>query len=114
MKIKNIKDDSTILSVFEDLPFSPKRIYYMQSMGVGEKRGFHKHKKNKQILICIKGNFNILVNELKLTLCQHNFILLEPKDWHEMTNFSPDCVILVLASEEYDKDDYIREEGSRA
>ncbi len=114
MEFAKIKDGSTILTIFEKLPFQPKRIYYMQGMDKYEIRGRHKHKKNRQILICIQGSFSMTINDSDIeTITQNSYAILEPSYWHEMTFFSPDCIILVLASEEYDKNDYIREKDSR-
>ena len=108
MRYNKVKDEGTILSIFQDLPFPPKRIYYMQEMDRYEERGFHKHKKNRQVLICVKGEFGLRINKSWGYFYQDEYVILEPSDWHEMSNFSSDCIILVLASEEYDKDDYIR------
>ena len=108
MEFKKVIDRYTTLSIFEKLPFQPKRIYYMQGMELGEIRGQHSHKKNKQVIICIQGDCYIQVNGVGCKVEENDYIILEPSDWHEMFDFSPDCILLVLASEEYDKDDYIR------
>ena len=108
MKFTKIKDKDTSLSVFEKLPFQPKRIYYMQGMDYFDVRGKHQHKKNRQVLICVKGDCIITVKSIDKHIEQNDYIILEPSDWHIMKNFSDDCILLVLASEEYDKNDYIR------
>ncbi len=77
-------------------------------------RGGHRHKKTYQAAFCIKGSCIISNNDGKN---RENFILdspekgliLNPTDWHEMHNFSPDAILMVLASEEFDLDDYIKE-----
>ncbi|MEM4655053.1 MAG: FdtA/QdtA family cupin domain-containing protein, partial [Thermosphaera sp.] len=79
------------------------------------KRGGHRHKKNMQALIAVSGKCEVFVNdgEKKQTfsLDQPNkMLILECKDWHTMDKFSKDCVLIVLASEYYDKNDYIDEE----
>ncbi len=77
-------------------------------------RGGHRHHKNVQSLICVKGSCDIFVNNGKKEevynldspdLC----LILQPEDWHNMYNFSVDAVLLVLASEHYDINDYIDE-----
>ena len=108
MKFNSIYDDNTSLSVFEQLPFRPKRIYYMQGMKDGDLRGKHAHKINRQVIICARGSFDLQLGNLIKTMSINDWHLLEPKDWHVMEKFSPDCLILVLASEEYDESDYIR------
>jgi len=108
-----IEDNDTTLTIFEKFPFPIKRIYYMQGMCTEEIRGKHKHKKNRQILICVHGSCTILIEYNLIKVHQDDYIILEPDDWHEMFDFTPDCILLVLASEEYDPDDYIREKNSR-
>jgi quercetin dioxygenase-like cupin family protein len=112
MKYDSILDDNTKLAVFEHLPFQPKRVYYMQGMAMGDIRGKHAHKKNRQIIICARGSFTLQLSNLRKRMNINDWHLLEPGDWHVMCIFSSDCLILVLASEEYDPNDYIREEDS--
>jgi mannose-6-phosphate isomerase-like protein (cupin superfamily) len=108
VEYKKVVDGSTVLSIFEKLPFQPKRVYYMQGMDYFDVRGKHQHKKNRQVLICILGDCTITVKGIDKDIYQNGYILLEPSDWHIMKNFSDDCVLLILASEEYNPDDYIR------
>lgn len=101
------------LTVIEKLlPFTVKRIYYIYE--VTASRGGHKHKKTIQALICINGSCEIYVNnngiENRYLLNTPNIcLIIDPEDWHTMDNFSKDSVLLVLASEYYDKEDYIEE-----
>lgn len=96
------------------LPFDIKRVYYIYKTKPGVARGFHAHKKLHQVAVCISGSCrmvldNGLVRESvamdSSTLC----IDLPPMLWHEMYDFSEDCVLLVVASDYYDEDDYIRD-----
>lgn len=96
-----------------DVPFPIKRIYYIYSVPEQTRRGFHSHKQLHQALICVKGSVKILLKTPKEELV----ILLEnpteglyigPMVWREMYDFSDDAVLLVLASEHYNEDDYIR------
>ena len=113
MEYKQIADGSTILTVFEKLPFQPKRIYYMQGMDYYDVRGKHRHKKNRQVLICVKGYCTMTINSTNKMLIENDYVILEPRDWHIMKDFSDDCLLLILASEEYDENDYIGEKDSR-
>lgn len=97
----------------KDIPFSIKRIYYMYDTGKGVRRGFHAHKSLEQILICVHGQCKILLDDG----CEKNIILLDRPDkglylsnniWREMYDFSSDAVLMVLASDFYNEDDYIR------
>lgn len=114
INLPTFTDERGSLTVIEKIiPFEIKRIYYIYN--AKGKRGGHRHKKNKQVLVAVKGQCEIFVNDGK----EKNFyvldapnkaLVLEPKDWHTMDKFSEDCVLLVLASEYYDVNDYIDEE----
>ncbi len=111
--LPTFKDERGCLSVIEKiLPFEIKRVYFIY--GAKGQRGGHRHKKTIQALIAVHGSCEIFVDNGNE---QKNFVLNSPdkclilqcEDWHTMQNFSPDCVLLVLASEYYDRDDYIDE-----
>ena len=101
------------LEEFKDIPFRIKRVYYMYDTGEGVRRGFHAHKNLQQILICVHGSCKILLDNGRE---KKNVILDDPTEglyvsnntWREMYDFSPDAVLMVLASELYDERDYIR------
>ena len=111
LKVPEFIEKSGKLSVIERfLPFDIKRVYFIQDVkGV---RGGHKHIKTQQALICIKGSCIIRVYENKKFRNYRlnnssDCLILNPEDWHEMYNFSQEAVLLVLASEYYDVNDYI-------
>lgn len=97
-----------------EIPFDVKRVYYIYDTGKGVRRGFHAHKCLKQILIAIKGECKIHLDSGYETA---EVILNKPTEglyisndiWREMYDFSEDAVLLVLASELYDENDYIRD-----
>ncbi len=96
------------------IPFSIKRVYYIFDTKEGVRRGYHAHKKLKQVLICVSGSCKILLDNGKekkvITLDKPSRgFLLEPFFWREMYDFSSDCVLLVLASDHYNENDYIRD-----
>jgi hypothetical protein len=101
------------LTVLEQaVPFSIKRVYFIS--GAVGLRGGHRHKKNRQILVAVAGSCEIFVNDGKQKKTYYLDspsvgLLLKLEDWHTMDKFSPGCVLLVLASEPYDVDDYIDE-----
>jgi dTDP-4-dehydrorhamnose 3,5-epimerase-like enzyme len=116
IKIKKINEKNKGNTfILNNLKHNVSRVYYIKN--VKDKkivRGKHKHNKNLQTLIVISGSLKIrIVNnkKSKLYFIKHtdekNAIYLKNSDWHEMYNFSKDCVICVLASMKYDKDDYI-------
>ena len=96
-----------------DIPFKIKRVYYIYDTKEGVRRGFHAHRKLEQILICVSGSCKIHLDNGKETA---EVELNDPTEglyisnatWREMYDFSPDAVLLVLASELYDEKDYIR------
>jgi len=102
------------LEQFKDIPFEIKRVYYMYDTAENVRRGYHAHQNLEQILICIHGSCKVLLDngfERKKVFLEKPYEgLYVPNDmWREMYDFSPDAVLLVLASEYYDEDDYIRD-----
>lgn len=105
------------LTVIEKiLPFDIKRVYYIYNVSSKDvARGGHKHYNNIQALVCLKGKCEISINN---GCKKENFklnnpekcLILQSKDWHIMHDFSKDAILLVLASENYNPNDYIEEE----
>lgn len=109
--IPTFSDERGSLSIIEEIiPFKIKRIYYIYDI-IG-KRGGHRHIKTRQALICLSGSCEIYINngfEKKTFILNksNKCLLVEPEDWHTMDSFTEGSVLLVLASEKYDKLDYI-------
>jgi len=102
------------LEEHNDIPFEIKRVYYMYDTTDGTVRGKHAHKALQQILICIHGSCKILLDngkEKKVVPLEKPYegLYVSNVMWREMFDFSKDAVLLVLASELYDEDDYIRD-----
>lgn len=97
-----------------EIPFNIKRIYYIYTIPKEIKRGFHAHKRLEQVLICMNGSVKIKVDDgsekniFKLSN-QSKGLYVGPGIWREMSDFSPNTVLLVLASEYYNEEDYIRD-----
>lgn len=98
----------------KNIPFEVKRIYYIFGTKEGVSRGFHAHKNLEQVAICVKGSCRFLLDDGKN---KEEIVLNDPSiglyisnvTWREMHDFSEDCVLIVLASELYDENDYIRD-----
>ena len=114
----DIKGDErgSLISLEENknIPFEIKRVYYIFNTVEGIRRGFHAHKKLKQVLVCVAGSCKILLDDGKskeeISLDNPNKgLLIESMIWREMFDFSPDCVLMVLADEVYDESDYFRD-----
>lgn len=102
------------LEQFKDIPFEIKRVYYMYDTGENVRRGYHAHQNLEQILICIHGSCKVLLDngfERKKVFLEKPYegLYVPNNMWREMYDFSSDAVLLVLASEYYDEDDYIRD-----
>lgn len=102
------------LEEFKDIPFKIKRVYYMYDTLPDVTRGYHAHKNLKQILICIHGSCKIKLDngkEKKIVPLEKPYegLYVDNNMWREMYDFSDDAVLMVLASDLYNEDDYIRD-----
>ena len=97
----------------KNIPFSVKRVYFMYDTKEGVVRGKHAHKKLQQMLFCVAGACTIYLDdgkdkiEVRLEYPSKG-LLIGPGIWREMYDFTPGAVLMVLASEYYDENDYIR------
>ena len=97
-----------------DIPFDVKRVYYIYNVPTGTRRGFHSHVDLHQMLICVHGSVKILTKtpfeeEIIELSSENKGLYIGPMIWREMYDFSEGAVLLVLASEHYTEDDYIRD-----
>lgn len=98
----------------KEIPFTVRRVYYMYDTKEGVRRGFHAHKSLEQILICIHGSCKILLDngrerEEVMLNKPYEGVYVANDMWREMFDFSPDAVLMVLASDYYKEKDYIRD-----
>ena len=120
-KIVHIKTIPTVgageLSFFEathDVPFEFKRMYYISKVPEGTRRGFHAHKKLKQLLFCPYGRIQLILEnkhgreEIELSDPSIGVVIEEPT-WREMLWLQKDSVLCVAASDYYEVEDYIRD-----
>ena len=111
IQLKTFSDHRGSLTVIEKvLPFEIKRVYYIYNATT--ERGGHRHKKTWQALVAVSGSCQVYVHNGKeentfLLDTPDKCLILAPEDWHTIDNFTKDCVLLVLASEYYDPNDYI-------
>jgi dTDP-4-dehydrorhamnose 3,5-epimerase-like enzyme len=116
VSIPKIEERRGNLSVIENdtVPFDIKRVYYLYDVPSGSERGGHAHKELKQFLVALSGSFDVVLNdgneELIITLNKpFQGLLINPGIWRELQNFSSGSVCLVVASEVYIEEDYIRD-----
>jgi dTDP-4-dehydrorhamnose 3,5-epimerase-like enzyme len=101
------------LESLKNIPFEIQRVYYIWNTSE-EARGFHSHRENKQVLICLQGSLDLYFEDIAGKKTQFHLkspsegIFIDTWIWHEMHNFSKDCIVIVLASHLYDESDYIR------
>ena len=96
-----------------DFPFDIKRVYYIWGTQKDVVRGHHAHRKLEQVIICMSGSCDFILDDGHERTTVHldnpaQGLYIKHNIWREFTNFSPDCVLVVLASEYYDESDYIR------
>jgi dTDP-4-dehydrorhamnose 3,5-epimerase-like enzyme len=113
-KIYNPAGNITSINGMIEVPFSIKRVYYLYDVPGGEARGSHAHKKLYQLLIAASGSFDIEISDgrEKKTISlnrPYRGLLIMPGIWREIANFSSGSICLVLASEIYDENDYLRD-----
>ena len=96
------------------MPFDIKRAYYIFGTKEGVSRGFHAHRNLKQVAVCVLGSCRFVLDsgrrkeEIVLNSATSGLVI-DDMIWHEMHDFSKDCIILVLADMHYDESDYIRD-----
>ena len=113
--IPKIEDPRGNLSVIENglIPYEIKRVYYLYDVPSGAERGGHSHKEQQEFLIALSGSFDVVLNdgfiEKTVTLNKpFQGLLIINGIWRELRNFSSGAVCLVVASDFFSEDDYIR------
>jgi hypothetical protein len=116
INIPKIEDPRGNLSVIEKdvVPFEIKRVYYLYDVPAAAERGGHAHKKLQQFLIALSGSFDVILNDGKeektITLNKpFEGLLIGNGIWRELKNFSSGSVCLVVASDVFKEEDYIRD-----
>lgn len=104
----------TSLEGNKNIPFNINRVYYIYDVPRDIKRGFHAHKNLEQVLICVSGSVKVKCFDGKeekiYSLNKPNEgLYIGPMVWREIYDYSENTVLMVLASELYNEDDYIRD-----
>lgn len=108
------KGNISVVQNRETVPFDVKRVYYLYDVPGGESRGAHAHKELYQLIVAASGSFFVTLDdgaEKRTFLLNRPYqgLLVVPGIWRTLNDFSSGSVCLVLASREYDKEDYIRD-----
>ena len=116
LNLNTYRDERGALTVLEKvLSFEIKRVYYIYAVNPEKVRGGHRHKTTYQALICLNGACTILCNDgierktFQLT-DPNQCLIVDPKDYHSMKFHTTDSILLVLASEYFNDEDYIDED----
>ncbi|TRX32430.1 WxcM-like domain-containing protein [Flavobacterium sp. ZT3R18] len=116
ISIPKIEDYRGNIAVVEGncIPFDVKRVYYLFDIPSNSKRGGHAHKEQLELLIPLSGSFDVILKDGRSTKAitlnkPDKGLLINENIWRELENFSSGAVCLVLASDVYDEEDYIRD-----
>lgn len=114
IELPKILDERGNLSFIEEcrhIPFKIARAYWIYDVPGGEGRDGHAFRRNEELIVALSGSFDVIVDgSERFSLNRSYYGLYIPAGtWRELVNFSTNSLALVLASEPYDKDDYVYE-----
>lgn len=115
LDLPKIQDGRGNLSIIEDnkqIPFGIKRAYWIYDVPGGDERGGHSYRKNEEFIVALSGSFDVVirdgVSERVFSLNRsYKGVYVPCGLWRVMRNFSTNSLALILASDDYDADDYI-------
>jgi dTDP-4-dehydrorhamnose 3,5-epimerase-like enzyme len=113
-KVEDVRGNLTFIEENRHIPFDIKRVYYLYDVPGGESRGGHAHKQLQQFIIAATGSFDVILDggssQERYNLNRSYYgLYIPPMVWREIDNFSSGSVCLVLVSDYFDEEDYIRE-----
>lgn len=113
-KITDSRGNLTFVEGNNHIPFNIQRVYYLYDVPGGAQRGGHAHKDLHQLIIAMSGSFDVLLddgtNKKRIHMNRsYNGLYVCPMIWRELDNFSSGSVLMVLASNKYDEEDYYRD-----
>lgn len=111
-KILDKRGNLSVIEEFKNVPFKIKRTYWIYDVPGGEARGGHAYRENEELIVALSGSFDVIIDDGKerkvFSLNRSYYGLYVPKGvWREMNNFSTNSFALVLASTNYNANDYI-------
>lgn len=113
-RIRDLRGNLSVAECGPDIPFEPRRMFTIYGVPSREVRGEHAHKRLHEMLVCVGGSCSVIVDDgeqrAEVTLDAPDIGLhIGPMVWTTQYNYSPDAILVVLASTAYDPDDYIRD-----
>ncbi len=117
INLPKLHDGRGNLTVIEKniIPFTIERVYYLYDVPRRVSRARHAHKTLERFLIAVSGSFDVELTSRDGIVSDYHLVggnrglYIPPKVWSEINNFSPGAICLVLASDNYDESDYIRD-----
>ena len=119
--VRRFSDARGTLAVVEhgsDVAFGFNRAYWLTGLDPAQPRGFHAHHRTRQFAVCIQGCLRMVMEDpghppREVTLFAGGAgLVIEAMVWHEMHDFSTDCILLVLADQVHEEADYIRDRAT--
>jgi hypothetical protein len=113
-RISDPRGNLTFIEAERHVPFQVKRVFYLYDVPTGESRGAHAHRELQQVVICLSGSFDVIVDDGIRTARFHlnrpwEGLYVAPMIWGAEVNFDPGSVCVVLASDYYKEADYYRD-----
>jgi dTDP-4-dehydrorhamnose 3,5-epimerase-like enzyme len=114
-QLKTHTDKRGSLTIVErglEIPFDIQRVYWIHNVPQGEERGRHSNTEMYEYVVAVNGSVDITLEDTNGRREYHldskeKGLLIPPDTWDELRNFSPDAVLLVMASHSYNPDTYI-------
>lgn len=113
-RIHNRSGNITVVENLRHIPFEIRRVYYLYDVPGGVERGGHAHKELNQLIVAASGSFDVVLNDgrnkkvVELNRPYYGLYIV-PGIWRELINFSSGAICLVIASEKYFNEDYLRD-----
>ena len=113
-KINDPRGNLSIIEENEDIPFSIKRCYWIYDVPGGEERGGHAYHQLEEFIVALSGSFDVILSDgskkQQFSLNRSYYGLYVPRMyWRSLANFSTNSVALIMANQEYDEHEYIRD-----
>ena len=113
-KILDRRGNLSIIEEMKNIPFEIKRSFWIYDVPGGETRGGHAYKETQEFIVALSGSFDVVIDDGKIkqtfSLNRSYYGLYVPQMmWRQMINFSTNSLALIVASTEYDANDYIRD-----
>ena len=113
-KIMDPRGNLTFVEGGRHIPYAIRRAFWIYDVPGGEMRGSHAYRRNREIIIAVSGSFDVEVDSASGIIRHHlnrsyYGLYLPPLHWRSLVNFSTNSLCLILASEDYDENDYLRD-----